>query len=133
MNHSRLKTYRQYIAWLLATLFTLGILQPPGETRALAYSVRPQVSPQVDLLIIHGNVVDGKGKKPGKADVGIRGDRIVFIGNADKAHLTATRRIDATGMMVAPGFIDPHTHTLGDLTNEQTKSNQAYLMQGVTT
>jgi N-acyl-D-aspartate/D-glutamate deacylase len=36
-------------------------------------------------------------------------------------------------MVVAPGFIDGHTHTLGDLSNEQTKSNQAYLMQGVTT
>jgi N-acyl-D-aspartate/D-glutamate deacylase len=36
-------------------------------------------------------------------------------------------------MIVAPGFIDGHTHTLGDLSNEQTKSNQAYLMQGVTT
>src|SRR5207248_469426 len=49
------------------------------------------------------------------------------------AHVTASRTIDATGLIVAPGFIDPHTHTLGDLTNDQSKSNQAYLMQGVTT
>ncbi len=87
----------------------------------------------VDILILHGQVVDGSGKKPRQTDVGIRGDRIVFAGDARKAKLEATRTIDATGLIVAPGFIDGHTHTLGDLSNEQTKSNQAYLMQGVTT
>jgi N-acyl-D-aspartate/D-glutamate deacylase len=45
----------------------------------------------------------------------------------------AARTIDATGLVVAPGFIDPHTHTLGDLYDQNRKSNQAYLMQGVTT
>ncbi len=88
---------------------------------------------QLDLLIVHGKLVDGSGKKPRKADVGMRGDRIVFVGDARKSHVEAARTIDATGLIVAPGFIDPHTHTLGDLTNDQTKSNQAYLMQGVTT
>src|SRR5437868_3279642 len=88
---------------------------------------------QLDLLILHGKLVDGSGKKARAADVGIRGDRIVFVGDAAKAHVTASRTVDATGLIVAPGFIDPHTHTLGDLTSDQTKSNQAYLMQGVTT
>jgi N-acyl-D-aspartate/D-glutamate deacylase len=87
----------------------------------------------LDILIINGELVDGSGKGPRKADVGICGDRIVFVGDARKAKLEATRTIDATGMIVAPGFIDGHTHTLADLTNEQTKSNQAYLLQGVTT
>src|SRR5262249_47262225 len=90
-------------------------------------------SQQLDILIINGKVIDGSGKGARKADVGIRGDRIVFIGNAKKFHITAARTIDAQGLIVAPGFIDPHTHTLSDLTGEQTKSNQAYLMQGVTT
>jgi len=88
---------------------------------------------QVDILIVHGKLVDGSGRKARSADVGIRGDRIVFVGDARKANLNAARTIEATGMIVAPGFIDSHTHTLGDLSNEQTKSNQAYLMQGVTT
>ena len=87
----------------------------------------------LDLLIVNGKVVDGSGKGTRQTDVGIRGDRIVFVGNARKAGIAAARTIDATGMIVAPGFIDGHTHTLGDLSNEQTKSNQAYLMQGVTT
>ena len=101
-------------------------------TSVLAESHTVQ-SQQFDLLILHGTLVDGSGKKARKADVGIRGDRIVFVGNAGKAHVTASRTIDATGLIIAPGFIDPHTHTLGDLTNDQSKSNQAYLMQGVTT
>ena len=88
---------------------------------------------QLDLLILHGKLVDGSGGKPRTADVGIRGDRIVFIGNARKANVMAARTIDATGLVVAPGFIDPHTHTLGDLSDQNRKSNEAYLMQGVTT
>jgi N-acyl-D-aspartate/D-glutamate deacylase len=88
---------------------------------------------RLDLLILHGKLVDGSGKKARKADVGIRGDRIVFVGDAKKAHVEATRTIDATGLIVAPGFIDPHTHTLSDLSDPQRKSNEAYLLQGVTT
>ena len=88
---------------------------------------------QLDLLILHGKLVDGSGNKPRPADVGIRGDRIVFVGDARKANLTAARIVDATGLVVAPGFIDPHTHTLGDLSDEKRKSNEAYLTQGVTT
>src|ERR1700686_1344737 len=88
---------------------------------------------QLDLLILHGKLVDGSGQKPRTADVGIRGDRIVFVGDARKANATAARTVDATGLVVAPGFIDPHTHTLGDLSDPNRKSNEAYLMQGVTT
>jgi N-acyl-D-amino-acid deacylase len=88
---------------------------------------------QLDLLILHGKLVDGLGKRPRMADIGIRGDRIVFVGNARKGNLTAARTIDAGGLVVAPGFIDPHTHTLADLSDPNRKSNQAYLMQGVTT
>ena len=87
----------------------------------------------VDLLIKGGSVVDGTGSPARNADVGIKGDRITFIGNAAQAKITATRTIDATGLVVAPGFIDPHTHTGGDLSNAQRKSNLPYLMQGVTT
>src|SRR6185369_7189345 len=104
-----------------------------------AAAVRGPIGPAVhedqtvDVLIIHGRLVDGSGGKARRADVGIRGDRIVFVGNAARANLTASRIIDATNLVVAPGFIDPHTHTLGDLSDAKKKSNEAYLMQGVTT
>ena len=61
------------------------------------------------------------------------GDRITFVGDADGAHVSAARTVDATGLVVAPGFIDPHTHTAGDLSNAQRRANLPYLMQGVTT
>src|ERR1043166_6816142 len=89
--------------------------------------------PALDILIVNGRVVNGSGKGTRKADIGIRGDLIVFVGDARKAQVEAARTIDAAGMIVAPGFIDGHTHTLGDLSNEATKSNQAFLLQGVTT
>src|SRR3954469_561997 len=88
---------------------------------------------QVDVLIRGGTLIDGTGAAERRADVGIKGDRITFVGNAVRARVTATKTIDATGLIVAPGFIDPHTHTAGDLSNAQRKANLPYLMQGVTT
>lgn len=61
-------------------------------------------SPQFDLLIKNGRIVDGSGRPAYVADVGIKGDRIVSIGKLSQA--TATRTIDAQGLVVAPGFID---------------------------
>jgi dihydroorotase/N-acyl-D-amino-acid deacylase len=57
-----------------------------------------------DVIIEHGRVVDGTGAPWFAADVGIRAGRVAAIGRLDKA--TATRRIDAAGRVVAPGFID---------------------------
>ena len=54
-----------------------------------------------DLLIRGGTVVDGSGLPRYRADVGIRGDRIAAIGDLSSA--TAVRRIEARGLMVAPG------------------------------
>jgi len=114
-------------------LAALILLLAVFATRQSPIIVTGAQSGQLDILIVHGTLVDGSGRKARDADVGIRGDRIVFVGDARKAQLTATRTIDATGMIVAPGFIDSHTHTLGDLSDENRKSNQPYLMQGVTT
>jgi N-acyl-D-amino-acid deacylase len=57
-----------------------------------------------DLIIEHGHVIDGTGAPWYAADVGIRGGRIAAIGRLDQA--AAKRRVDATGRVVAPGFID---------------------------
>lgn len=84
-----------------------------------------------DLIIRGGSLIDGSGSPATKADIGIKGDRIVFVGNS--AGRRAARQIDATGLVVTPGFIDPHTHTASDLSDPKRSRNDAYLMQGVTT
>jgi N-acyl-D-aspartate/D-glutamate deacylase len=86
---------------------------------------------KLDLIIRGGSVVDGLGSPAQKADIGIAGDRIVYVGSSNGKQ--ATRIIDATGLIVTPGFIDPHTHTAGDLSDPKRSRNDAYLMQGVTT
>lgn len=61
-----------------------------------------------DLLILNGRIVDGSGNPWFRGDVGIRGDRIAAIGDLRGA--TAVRVIDAAQKVVAPGFIDIHSH-----------------------
>ena len=61
-----------------------------------------------DLLVTNGTLVDGTGAPARRADVAVAGGSIAAIG--DLAGSTARRTIDATDLVVAPGFIDPHTH-----------------------
>ncbi len=88
---------------------------------------------QVDVLVRGGRLVDGTGSAARAADVGLRGERIVFVGDASRGSVRANRTIDATGLIVAPGFIDPHAHATEDLSQENARANVNYLMQGVTT
>jgi N-acyl-D-amino-acid deacylase len=82
-----------------------------------------------DILIKNGVVVDGTGKPAFKADVGIAGDRISAL--AERVEGEAVRTIDARGLHVAPGFIDPHTHS--DLPLLVDPLAQSKVRQGVTT
>jgi N-acyl-D-aspartate/D-glutamate deacylase len=61
----------------------------------------------LDTVIRGGTVVDGTGAPARRADVGIAGGRVVAIGTIDDA---AARVVEADGMLVCPGFVDPHTH-----------------------
>jgi len=61
----------------------------------------------LDLLIRNGTIVDGSGAARYEGDVAVRAGRIVEIGRVRSA---AQRIIDADGLVVAPGFVDGHTH-----------------------
>lgn len=81
-----------------------------------------------DLVLRGGRVLDGTGNPWFVADVGVRDGRIAAIGRLEGA--TAKRVLDARGLVVAPGFIDVHTHAEGGLRRVPTADN--FLLDGVT-
>ena len=83
----------------------------------------------VDLLIRGGTVVDGSGGPARAADVAVRGDRIVAIDDLGAA--AAPHVLDASGLVVAPGIVDIHTHS--DFSLLLDPRGESKLRQGVTT
>ena len=82
-----------------------------------------------DLLIRNGRIVDGSGNPWFHGDVAVRGDRIVAVGRITDA--TAKKEIDAKGLVIAPGFIDMHSHS--DFVLFEDGDAQSKIRQGVTT
>jgi N-acyl-D-amino-acid deacylase len=89
-----------------------------------------QAQPSFDLLVRNGRVMDGTGNPWMRADIGVRGDRIVAIGRL--AGASAKTVIDAADRLVTPGFIDVHSHAAEGLTRPELRQAQPILAQGVT-
>jgi N-acyl-D-aspartate/D-glutamate deacylase len=96
---------------------------------ALATSAAPAQQARFDLVIRGGTVVDGTGRAAFRADVGVRGDRIVLMGEAPRD--VSAEEIDASELIVAPGFIDIHSHS--DYLLLEDGAAQSKIRQGVTT
>lgn len=92
--------------------------------------LRAQGARPYDILITGGTVVDGTGAARYRADVAVAGDRIVAVSRQPIPRAQARRVIDATGRVVAPGFIDLHAH-LDPLL--RLPGAQSHVRQGVTT
>ncbi|MBT5415622.1 MAG: amidohydrolase family protein, partial [Rhodospirillaceae bacterium] len=82
-----------------------------------------------DVLIRVADLIDGSGAPRRRADVAVTDDRVVALG--DLAQVSAGRMIDASGLVLAPGFIDVHTHDDFALLN--TPEMTPKVSQGVTT
>ena len=89
----------------------------------------PGCAPDFDLILEGGTVIDGTGSGAFAAAVGIKAGFIVEVG--DLAARSATERLDISGLVVSPGFIDPHTHSRGTIFEIPTADN--FVLQGVTT
>jgi N-acyl-D-amino-acid deacylase len=116
----------------------LSILKPPVQTVALLFALflllplrlwSQTGQNKFDVLIKDGTVYDGTGKPPVKSDVGIKGDRIVAIGKLDQE--TSKTVIDASGLAVAPGFINMLSWSVVSLIVDG--RSQSEIRQGVTT
>jgi N-acyl-D-amino-acid deacylase len=81
-----------------------------------------------DILIVNGTIIDGTGKEGYSGNIAITGDKIVAVGNMDGK---AKTKIDASGMIVSPGFIDIHTHS--EYTILVDGNAESKIRQGVTT
>jgi N-acyl-D-amino-acid deacylase len=86
-------------------------------------------SPRYDLLILHGRIIDGSGSPWYEGTVAIKDGKIADAGRLGNA--SAAQVIDAAGMVVAPGFIDMHSHS--DYTLLVDGAAQSKIRQGVTT
>jgi N-acyl-D-amino-acid deacylase len=104
----------------LALLFLVACLLIPVS--------RSHTEPQYDLAIINGRIIDGTGNPWFYGSVAIKNDRIVKVGWVDPK--SSTRVIEAAGRIIAPGFIDVHTHVEGSLSSAPTADNFVYM--GVT-
>ena len=78
---------------------------------ALLLAAEPPQQPSYDLLLTGGLVLDGTGAPAFRADVAVSGDRIAAVSRTAIPRSRATKVLDASGHVVAPGFIDLHAHT----------------------
>lgn len=96
---------------------------------ALALSLAASAQSQADILITNGRILDGTGNSWFYGNVAIKDGKILKVGHTGT--VIAAKTIDARGMLVAPGFIDVHTHIEEDEFKNPTANN--FILDGVTT
>lgn len=88
----------------------------------------------IDMVVFGNAIYQGSDHAPIEGVIGIDKGRIIFVGDKLPKHFIAKEVIDAKNMIVAPGFIDPHTHACSDFSDDTVPNvNANYLTQGVST
>jgi N-acyl-D-amino-acid deacylase len=119
---SRFSDRGKAVSHRLGFCVLLGLSLVLGACHGTAYDV-------LDVLLLGGRIVDGSGTPWVYRDVGIAGDRIVFVGHA--RGLSARDTVDVSGLLVTPGFWDMHSHA--DYSVEHGRQGLPMLYQGITT
>lgn len=119
--------------WVWAVLAACALLAAgcSGAWEGPDGAPQPDQPVVYDLVIRGGLVVDGSGAAPHLGDVAILDDRVAKVG--DLGAYEALEEIDAAGLVVAPGFINPHSHTHDQTNPHEDLDATASLMQGITT
>jgi N-acyl-D-amino-acid deacylase len=100
----------------------------------LLFAAQVQSADAYDIVITNARLIDGTGRPARAAEIGIRGGWIAKITAAGGLRAAATRdRVDARGLVVAPGFIDVHSHTDDAIADSGRRYNEGAVRQGVTT
>ncbi|HEX6132721.1 MAG TPA: gamma-glutamyltransferase [Longimicrobiales bacterium] len=112
----------------------VGIPDPRGHGAASTPAPPvpdPAARDTADILLLGGRVLDGAGNPWVRRDIGIRGDRITFVGDAALATVVARDTADVRGLLVTPGFWDVHSHA--ELETAEGRTAAPQLFQGITT
>lgn len=88
---------------------------------------------KADVLIINAQVYDGSGAEAQALDIAICAQLLCGVSTRGDSPFVADKVINAEGLVLSPGFIDPHTHSFAELSSEDKHTNLNYLFQGVTT
>src|ERR1051325_59510 len=114
---------RTTILLLLLLLLSCG---PKKETQQQTSSAKP--AGQYDVIIRHGTIYNGSGEAGFQGDVGIKGDKIIEVG--DLSNAKAAKEVNATGLAVAPGFINMLSQSMESLIADG--HSEGDIRQGVT-
>ena len=113
-------------------VLTISVLVCCGVALAASWlAFRPYRN--LDVLILNGTVIDGSGAAPVVTDIGIRDGKIVALSNWKFYFSKATLTINANERVVAPGFVDVHTHVEPNIPSTGPFRAENFLRQGVTT
>ena len=124
------------VAWVVLMIWLRSLLGVATSLLALAAaSTASAARAPADILIQGGHVFTGTTSPSTIADVVIVGDRIVYVGPGGARRYQPKRIIEAKGLIVAPGFIDPHTHpeTYIRSPEDGQRVNAPWVFQGVST